>query len=71
MIEFGVDINYIIYTSLVGWVVRLNRKTVEDNMYKYIKTISYNDKHQIDNNIIELIGIHKECSRLYKNIYVY
>ncbi len=61
MLDFGVDINYIIFSYLVGYVVRLNRKKINDNMYKYIETIGNN----IDPSISSIVSLHNDCSKMY------
>lgn len=67
MIEFGSDTNYLVFTYLVGWVVRLNKKTPHDEMYEYIGTIGKN----IDSEIFETVKLHFDCSKIYENELVY
>lgn len=54
MLNFGCDFNYIVHSHTVGFVVRLNKKHQDDNMYKYISTIGENKnlEHLVQKHII-------------------
>ena len=67
MIDFGSDTNYLVFTYLVGWVVRLNKKTPDDDMYTYIGIVGKN----VDSEILETVKLHFDCSDIYKNELVY
>src|SRR5206468_367307 len=57
MLTFGCDFNYLIYSHLRGWCVRLNRKTKETTItYEPLGIIG--NKSLIDKNLQELIDLH-------------
>jgi hypothetical protein len=67
MYDFGVDFNYIIFSYVVGYVVRLNRKTEDDLMYSYICTVGNNEKKEL----ADLVEIHIKKTNEYRHILTY
>ena len=61
MLSLGADIYYIVYSSIRGWCVRLNKKRNEtDNIYQYITSLG----HGVE-DIVSLIHSHIELSNQF------
>ena len=65
MVEFGVDFNYIVFSSYVGFVIRLNKKSFDDPMYSYIDTIGNDMKYK------DLVDVHLIASDEFQDILTY
>ena len=63
MIDLHCDFYYIIYSSLRGWSVRLNKKMGEqEEMYEFIENIG---KGREDIQLGKLVELHKLFSNLF------
>lgn len=65
--DVRVDFNYIVFSYIVGYVVRLNKKNVRDCMYEYIATVGTH----IDPELKKLVDLHIEKTDEFFKEYVY
>ena len=68
MLDMGVDFNYIIYSHLRGWSVRLNRKQKEprgQSIYSYYATIGTADE---DPGQLKLVRAHELLAERFINV---
>ena len=65
MLKLGCDFNYVIYTHLRGWSVRLNRKEKEEKMKNEL-LCQLGNPQNIDKNLERQLNLHNKLIEVFK-----